>query len=196
VTTETAGSYAARLKIDYPDRALDKVSTLLRIFYALPIFVVLVALGSGAGGALFFPVMLMIVFRQKYPRWWFDFSYQLVRFQTRVTAYLDLMSDEYPSTDEEQYVHLELDYPDVKTDLNRWLPLVKWFLAIPHYVALFFLIIGAFFAVIAAWFAILFTGTYPRGIFDYVEGVMRWGLRVEAYAWLLLTDEYPPFSLN
>jgi hypothetical protein len=140
--------------------------------------------------------MLMIVFREKYPRWWFDFSLELARFGARVGAYLALLTDRYPSTDEEQAVQLELDYPDVKTDLNRWLPLVKWLLALPHYVALVFLFVVAVLAVLAAWFAILFTGRYPRGLFDFVVGVGRWALRVEAYAFFLLTDEYPPFSLR
>jgi Domain of unknown function (DUF4389) len=112
-----------------------------------------------------------------------------------VSSYLALMSDRYPSTDEEQSVHLDLDYPNVKQDLNRWLPLVKWLFAIPHYVVLLFLGIAAVFAVIFAWFAILFTGRYPQGLFDFVEGVMRWWLRVEAYALLLVTDRYPPFRL-
>jgi hypothetical protein len=137
----------------------------------------------------------MILFRQKYPRWWFDFNLQLARFSTRVSSYLALMSDRYPSTDEEQSVHLDVDYPNVKQDLNRWMPLVKWFLAIPHYVALVILFIAAFFAVLFAWFAILFTGRYPRSLFDFVEGVQRWGLRVQAYALLLVTDRYPPFRL-
>jgi hypothetical protein len=105
------------------------------------------------------------------------------------------MSDRYPSTDEEQSVHLDLDYPDVKQDLNRWLPLVKWFLAIPHFIVLFFLGIASMVAVICAWFAILFTGRYPRSLFNFVEGVMRWGLRVQAYSLLLVTDQYPPFRL-
>ena len=110
--------------------------------------------------------------------------------------YLALLTDQYPSTVEEQTIHLEIDYPDVKEDLNRWLPLVKWFLAIPHYIVLAFLVIGAFFAIVIAWFAILFTGRYPRGLFDYVVGVARWGLRVQAYVSLLVTDRYPPFSLK
>jgi hypothetical protein len=152
-------------------------------------------MGAVAGGVLVVPVLLMVMFRQKYPRWWFDFNLQLTRFSTRVMSYLALMSDRYPSTDEEQSVHLDLDYPNVKQDLNRWLPLVKWFLAIPHYVVLLFLGVAAFFAVIFAWFAILFTGRYPRGIFEFVEGVFRWSLRVEAYAFLLVTDRYPPFRL-
>lgn len=195
----TATDYAARLSIDYPDRDLDRLSTGLRLFYVVPIGIVLAAMSTsnGAWGAvLFLPALLMIVVRQKYPRWWFDFDVGVTRFGTRVVSYLALMSDTYPSTDEEQYVHLDLDYPDVPRDLNRWLPLVKWFLAIPHVVVLVVLSLGAVFATISAWFAILFTGRYPRPIFDYVEGVMRWWLRVEAYAFLLITDEYPPFRLR
>ncbi len=210
----TAGpneTYPARLTIDYPDRDLDRLSTLLRLIYVIPIAIVLGLVGGSAfgdkfgesgasiaatgGGVLVGPVLLMILFRQKYPRWWFDFHLQLARLLTRVTSYLALMSDTYPSTDEEQGVHLDLDYPNVEQDLNRWLPLVKWLLAIPHYIVLFFLAIAAVVAVIVAWFAVLFTGRYPRGIFDFVEGVLRWGLRVEAYAFLLVTDRYPPFSL-
>jgi hypothetical protein len=138
----------------------------------------------------------MILFRQRYPRWWFDFARELTRFGYRIGAYITLLTDQYPSTVDEQAVHLEIDYPDVKADLQRGMPLIKWFLAIPHYVVLAFLVTGAVFAVIFAWFAILFTGQYPRGLFDYVVGVSRWILRVDAYAFLLVTDEYPPFSLH
>lgn len=206
-----ARDYAARLTIDYPDRDLDRLSTLLRLIYVIPIAIVLGLVGGSefggafaqngdtigafGGGVLVAPVLLMILFRQKYPRWWFDFNLQLARFSTRVFSYLALMSDKYPSTDEEQEVHLDLDYPNVTQDLNRWLPLVKWLLAIPHFIVLFFLVIAAVVAVIFAWFAVLFTGRYPRSVFAFVEGVLRWGLRVEAYALLLVTDRYPPFSL-
>ena len=200
-----------RLSVDYPDHELNRVTTFFRLFAAIPILIVLGTVAGGAwewsydngketaaaaGGLLFFGPLLMILFRQKYPRWWFDFNLQLVRFSTRVSSYLALMSDNYPSTDEEQSVHLDLEYPNVKQDLNRWLPLVKWFLAIPHFVVLFFLSVASVFAVIMAWFAILFTGRYPRSLFDFVEGVMRWGLRVQAYALLLVTDQYPPFRLG
>jgi hypothetical protein len=202
--------YPARLSVDYPEQDLNRLTTFFRVFVAIPILIVLGTVsgevwewsyGNGktavaaAGGLLFFGPLLMILFRQKYPRWWFDFNVQLTRFSTRVTSYLALMSDRYPSTDEEQWVHLDLDYPNVKEDLNRWLPLVKWFLAIPHYILLLFLTISGFFAVVLAWFVILFTGRYPRTLFDFVEGVMRWWLRVEAYAMLLTTDRYPPFRL-
>lgn len=210
MNTSTTESYRARLTIDYPDRDLDRVSTLLRLFFVIPVLIVLALVGGSAfgdsagdgesigylgGGVLVAPVLLMILFRQKYPRWWFDFNLELTRFSTRVFSYLALMSDRYPSTDEEQSVHLDLDYPDVERDLNRWLPLVKWLLAIPHYIVLVFLGVAAVVAVIIAWFAILFTGRYPRGLFGFVEGVLRWAFRVEAYAFLLVTDRYPPFSL-
>ncbi len=210
--------YAARLEIDYPDR-LDRVTTFFRVLLIIPIAIVLslvsayatsttVVYASGemvkrttstAGGiasGLFAATVLMILFRQRYPRWWFDFLLQFNRFGTRVGAYFALLTDRYPSTEDEQSVHLDLDYPDAREDLNRWLPLVKWLLALPHYLVLFFLAIGAVVAVVIAWFAILFTGRYPRGLFDYVVGVGRWGLRVQAYALLLLTDSYPPFSLR
>ena len=182
--------YPARLTIDYPDHSLNRLSTFFRVFYVLPVLLVLYFFN-----ALVIPPLLLILFRRKYPRWWFDFNLELARFQTRFGAYFALMSDIYPSTDEEQYVHLELDYPDAKVDLNRWLPLVKWILAIPHLIVLIVLSIVAFILGIVAWFAILFTGKYPRGIFNFMEGLMRWSLRVEAYAFLMTTDKYPPFRL-
>ncbi|HKE97845.1 MAG TPA: DUF4389 domain-containing protein [Actinomycetes bacterium] len=204
--------YPVQLAVEYPDRDLDRLTTLLRLFTAIPILIVLASVSGSsswqwsangakgaafaAGGLLFFGPLLMILFRQKYPRWWFDWNQQLLRFSTRVSVYLSLMDDRYPSTDEQQAVRLDYPYPDAARDLNRWLPLVKWLLAIPHYVVLFFLEIGALLVVIIAWFAILFTGRYPRGLFDYVEGVIRWGTRVAAYALLLVTDEYPPFRLR
>ena len=144
---------------------------------------------------LFLPVLALLVLRQKYPRWWFDFNVQLVRLTMRIESYVFLLRDEYPSVDDEQAVHVDIVYPDARNDLNRWLPLVKWFLAIPHYIVLIFLDIAAFVVAVIAWFSIVFTGRYPRGMFDFVVGVFRWNLRVTAYAFLLVTDRYPPFSL-
>jgi hypothetical protein len=207
------GAYPVRFSVDYPDRDLNRLSTAFRIFTAIPIAIVLAAIGGysatagtgepatttlavGGTGLLFIPPLLMIVFRQKYPRWWFEFNLQLARFASRVGVYLALMDDRYPSTDEQQAVRLDFEYPNVPVSLNRWLPLVKWFLAIPHYILLFFLYIGSILVVIVAWFVILFTGRYPRGMFDYVEGVIRWHNRVLGYAFLLVTDEYPPFRLR
>ena len=203
-------SYPVRFSVDYPDRELDRVTTFFRLFTAIPIVIVLgsvsgetwqwsydqgTAVAASAGGLLFFGPLLMILFRRKYPRWWFDWNLELQRFSNRVGIYLGLMDDRYPSTDENQSVHLDIDYPDVPRDLNRWLPLVKWFLAIPHYVVLFLLSIAAVAVVLIAWFAILFTGRFPRGLFDFVEGVIRWHNRVWGYAFLLVTDRYPSFSL-
>ncbi|UJQ95521.1 DUF4389 domain-containing protein [Mariluticola halotolerans] len=194
--------YAARLDIEYPER-LDRLTTFFRLIWAIPILVILGLLtssgsdeGSGILAGLFLATLLMIVFRQKYPRWWFDFALQFNRFNMRVAAYLFLLTDKYPSTDEPQNVHLDLDYPDAENGLNRWLPLIKWFLAIPHYLVLVVLLTGVIAATLIAWFVILFTGRYPRGLFDFVVGTLRWGTRVWAYAWLLITDDYPPFSFK
>jgi hypothetical protein len=204
--------YPVQFSVDYPNRTLDRLTTAFRFVTIIPIAIVLGAVAgttwhfdgkagteavvAGAGGLLFFGPLLMILFRQKYPRWWFDWNRELLRFTNRLSVYLALMDDRYPSTDEEQSVHLDFPYPDVPRDLNRWLPLVKWFLAIPHYVVLFFLGIAAFVSVIVAWFAILFTGRYPKALFDFVEGVIRWSNRVNAYALILVTDDYPPFRLS
>ena len=211
-------TYPARLEVEYTDER-NRVTTLFRLVLVIPIAIVYDILAASAtttstttvagdtvtktvsttsGGivaGLFLATLLMILFRQRYPRWWFDFARELTRFGTRIGAYFVILTDEYPSTVEEQKVHLDLDYPDAERDLNRWLPLVKWFLAIPHYFVLLFLSIAAFFVVIVAWFAVLITGHYPRGMFDFVEGVLRWNVRVTAYALTLVTDRYPPFRL-
>jgi hypothetical protein len=204
-------AYPVNLSVQYPDRPLDRLTTAFRIFVAIPIMIVLGAVSgttwsfsssgtalvvAGAGGLLFFGPLLMILFRQKYPRWWFDWNLELQRFTNRVLVYVLLMDDRYPSTDQQQSLRLDYAYPDVPRELNRFLPLVKWLLVIPHLIVLAFLWIAVFFVVIVAWFAILFTGRYPRGIFDFVEGVVRWGQRVVAYAFTLVTDRYPPFSLR
>jgi hypothetical protein len=201
-------SYPVTFSVDYPERQLNRLTTFFRIFTVIPIAIVVALLPGGTasafgttavlstGSLVVLPVVLMILFRKKYPRWWFDWNLELMRFSNRVGVYVALMDDEYPSTDEMQAVHLDFAYPDVERDLERGLPLVKWLLAIPHYIVLFFLYIGAFFAVIGAWFAILFTGRYPRGIFGFVEGVLRWGNRVYGYAVALVTDQYPPFRLR
>jgi hypothetical protein len=202
--------YPVEFSVDYPDRPLNRLTTALRIFTVIPIAIVAgllpggeLATGTeygygfaiGAGSLVFLPLVLLLLFRKKYPRWWFDWNIELMRFANRIGVYFALMDDRYPSTDEQQSVHLDFPYPDAQR-LERGLPLVKWLLAIPHYIVLFFLYIGVFFAVIGAWFAILFTGRYPRGIFSFIEGVIRWSNRVTAYAFTLVTDQYPPFRLS
>ena len=206
--------YPARLTIDRPE-TLDRVTTLLRFLWIIPIGVILTLVSGDrstavtisetgervrtGGTSIVFSIAaataLMLLFRQRYPRWWFDFQIALARFSYRVAAYALLLRDEYPSTEDEQAVHLELDYPDAKR-LSNWLPLVKWILAIPHYIVLAILLVGVVVAVVIAWIAILIGGRYPRSLFDYVVGVGRWFLRVQAYAIYLVTDRYPPFSLS
>jgi hypothetical protein len=205
-------SYPVRFAVEYPERQLDRLTSFFRFLTVIPILIVVGAIVGYSSsyaeggdtvnivisgvGLLFLPALLLILFRGRYPRWWFDWNLELLRFLNRVAVYALLMDDRYPSTEDHQGVHLEVPYPDVEADLNRGLPLVKWFLAIPHYIVLFFLQIGAFFALVIAWFAILFTGRYPRGLFDYVEGVLRWHNRVISYAFVLATDQYPPFRLK
>ena len=207
--------YPARLEVDYPE-SLERLSTLLRLPFIIPILIVSVLLpaapaiflyfasegwisgddwSGGYAAAFFLPLVLMLLFRGKYPRWWFDFLLELMRFETRILAYASLLTDKYPATDDEQSVHLDLDYPDAE-QLNRFLPIVKWLLAIPHYVVLLIAGVVALLAIIVAWFAILATGRYPRQLFDYVVGVNRYAIRVGAYMAMLITDCYPPFSLK
>jgi Domain of unknown function (DUF4389) len=203
--------YPVSFSLEYPDRSLNRLTTAFRIFTVIPIAIVLGTImgyearyssggdasrvAVGGGGLLVLPTLLMLLFRRKYPRWWFDFNLELLRFTARVGVYFALLTDRYPSTDEQQDVRLDFPYPDAERDLNRWLPLVKWFLAIPHYIVLIALYVCVFFLSIFAWFAILFTGRYPRGLFDFVVGVGRWHNRVVGYAFTLVTDRYPPFRL-
>ena len=203
-------NYPLTYSVAYPEEGLDRLTTFFRLFMLIPIGIVLATVNHyvfggwdhgattyvGAGGILVFGPLLMILFVGKYPRWWFDWNRELLRFINRVSIYGALLRDEYPSTDEQQALHLDFAYPDVESDLSRGMVLVKWLLAIPHYIVLIFLYIAAAVSVIIAWFAILFTGHYPRGLFDFVVGVHRWANRVAAYAFLLVTDEYPPFSLQ
>jgi uncharacterized protein DUF4389 len=207
--------YPVQFSVDYPNRELNRATSAFRLIMIIPMWFLLgtfantfliessynqygstISFGAWLGGLIFLPTVLMLLFRKKYPRWWFDWNLEFQRFASRVSVYLLLMDDNYPSTDEHQAVHLDYAYPDAQRDLSRGLPLVKWFLAIPHFVVLFILYVGGFFASIGAWFAILFTGEYPRGIFDFLVGVGRWHNRVVGYAVSLVTDKYPPFRFE
>ena len=202
--------YPASLSIDYSDKS-DRLTVFFRLLLAIPILIILSLLTPEgyqsqeaardvkyvySAGVLFVPTLLMIVFRKKYPRWWYDWNLALTKFSTRVASYMLLLRDEYPSTDEEQAIHIDIPYPDVEKELNQWMPLIKWFLVIPHFIVLAFLFVGVVLCTILAWCIILFTGNYPKGMFDFVVGVLRWSLRVSAYAFLLTTDVYPPFHLD
>lgn len=202
--------YPVSLNIDYSDKS-NRITVLFRLFLAIPILIILALLTSSSYGTeqaakevervysvgiIFLPTLLMIVFRRKYPKWWFDWNLALIKFSLRVASYLLLLRDEYPSTDEEQAVHVQIHYPDVEKELNQWLPLIKWLLVIPHFIVLCFIIVGVIFCTLIAWFIILFFGSYPKSMFDFVVGSLRWILRVETYAILLTTDEYPPFRLR
>ena len=211
-TTTAPDAYPVRFSVDYPDRPLNRTTTAVRLVLAVPVLLLLAAVSgevwqwsgdqsadtaiASAGGLLFLGPALMIGLRRKYPRWWFDFNLELQRFTNRVWAYVALMDDRYPSTTDEQAVHLEYDYPDDERDLRPWLPFVKWVLAIPHVVVLVVLTMLAAIGVVVAWVAILATGRYPRDIFDFVAGVLRWNNRVVGYAGPLVTDRYPPFRLS
>ena len=208
--------YPVQFDVKYPEDGSNRLTALVRIILAIPIFIIIgLITGSfvNAGDTdpswdsgntsvllaslgLFLATMLMIVLREKYPRWWFDWNLEISRFSARVGAYLFLLRDEYPSTDEQQSVTLEIAYPDVQGQLNRFLPLIKWCLAIPHYIVLAVLGIVAIVVVFLAWIAILVTGRYPVWMFNYIVGLFRWGIRVGAYAFLLTTDRYPPFRLG
>jgi len=209
---EITNTYPASLSIDYPKK-LNRLTTFFRIFMVIPIYFLLIFLTGGVfnisdymeqgkdiiistGGFVMIPTILMILIRQKYPKWWFDWNLALLKFSNRVTAYALLLRDEYPSTDEDQAIHIDIKYPDVKNELNRWLPLVKWFLALPHLIVLFFLFLAVIICTIISWVIILFTGNYPKSIFDFVVGVGRWSLRVYVYAFMLTTDQYPPTSFS
>lgn len=201
---ESAPSFPfAKIAIPHPASS-DRLTCFFRIFCVIPAAIILVLLvgistkdARWAGpGILLLPTVLAILFRKKYPRWWFDWNVSLTKFSTRIGAYLLLLRDEYPALAEDQFVNIELRYPDAAKDLSRGMPLVKWFLAIPHIFILVFLGISVVFVTIIAWFAILFTGKYPAGMHEFVVGVLRWSLRVNAYAFLLITDEYPPFRLS
>jgi hypothetical protein len=199
IVTDAAKAYPVSLSIDYPDKKMNRITTFFRLFIAIPIFIIFILISGGmiaTGGFVFIATVSMLLFLQKYPRWWFDWYLALTKFGTRVWAYLALLRDEYPSTDDERLYHLEIPYPKAEEELHRWLPLIKWLLAVPHYIALFLLGIFSLLIVIIAWFIILFTGHYPEAMFDFVEGVFRWSLRVVAYAFLLATDRYPPFRLG
>jgi hypothetical protein len=188
-----APGYPVRYDVEYPEE-LSRWLIFVKWLLAIPHFMIVWAL-SIAAGVMGFIAFFAILLTKRYPRDLFDFVVNFNRWSLNVDAYTMLLRDEYPpfSWEPGRYaVTYEVDYPE---QLNRWLPLIKWLLAIPHIIVLLFLFIGAFVAWVIAWFAILFTKQFPHGLFDFVVGVTRWQYRVDAYTGLL-RDEYPPFSLR
>ncbi len=179
--------------MEYPEE-LSRWLIFVKWLLAFPHFIILYLLGI-ASSVVGFIAFFAILFTKRYPQGLFDFVVNVNRWGANVGAYSGLFRDEYPpfSWEPGQYaVTYEVDYPQ---ELNRWLPLIKWLLAIPHYIVLLFLFIAVYFVYIIAFFAILFTKRFPRGLFDFIVGVNRWNYRVGAYT-ALLRDEYPPFSLR
>ncbi len=187
-------SYPVQFSVDYPESS-SRLKALFRIILIIPNGVIL-NLVSGIVGALFPAIVLMLLFRKKYPRWWFDVNVELQRFSARVWTYFFLLRDEYPSTNEQQAVHLDFEYPEGDNAVNRWLPLIKWLLALPHWIIISVLSIVYLIVVAISWFAIIITGKHPRGLFDFLIGCSRWAARTTAYAFLLTTDRYPPFRFG
>ena len=187
----TADMYPLQYSVDYPEGPRNRLTVLVRLILAIPIIIISIFLAW----QVVVPTFFMILFRNKYPRWWFDWNLEVLRFISRVNSYVLLLRDEYPATDDEQAIHLDIAYPD-EGELNRFMPLVKWILAIPHYIVLYILSLIVLVVSFIAWLAILITGSYPRGMFDFTVGVMRWSNRVTAYAYVLTTDRYPPFRFG
>jgi len=192
VATALANDYPAQFDVEYTE-SRNRVTALFRIILAIPVLI-LSSLVSSAVSYLSLGVALMLLFRGRYPRPWFDWYLYVSQFTNRVYAYDGLLTDEYPSTTDRQRVTTEAQLDEAS--LSRWMPLVKWFLAIPHYIVLALLFLAVSVVLFLAWFIILITGRFPRGLFNFVVGVMRWGWRVNAYVALLSTDRYPPFSLK
>ena len=184
----------------------NRVTALFRLVLVVPIAIFVASFAPSIAdsessdlnalftGFLALPVVLALVFRQVYPSYLLAFNEALLSLQTRVNAYVFLLTDEYPSIEENDVVSVTFPEVDAKA-LNRYLPLVKWLLAIPLYiVGIAYIVYGAFLTLFA-WFSILFTGNFPEFCAEGIVGVIAYWNRVAGYALVLVTDEYPTFSL-
>ena len=190
---DAGGAHPVTFSVAYPE-SLSRWKIFVKFLLAIPHLVVLYAL-SLAAGITTLVAWFAILFTGKYPDGLFKFAVGVQRWNYNVNVYTLLLRDEYPpfSMDAGLYpVTYEVDYPD---HLSRLLIFVKFLLALPNAIVLLVVLLVACLASIVAWFAILFTGKYPRGIFDFVSGALRWNARLNAYT-NLMTDTYPPFSLD
>lgn len=191
-------------QIDVTLTERNRVSALFRIIVVVPMAIFVASFAPTdlstsnsnylSVGFFILPTALAIVVRQIYPTYLLAFNEALLSLQTRVDAYLLLLTDEYPSIEENDVVSVTFPEVDAKA-LNRWLPLIKWFLAIPLYVVGVFYIVYLFLLTIAGWFSVVFTGNYPEKCTEGVVGTIAYWNRVIGYAFLMVTDEYPSFSL-
>jgi len=189
-------------QIDVTLTERNRVTALFRLILVVPMAIFVASFApawsnntdSWSVGLLVFPVALTLVFRQVYPSYLLTFNEALLSLQTRVDAYVLLLTDEYPSIEENDVVSVTFPEVDAKA-LSRWLPLIKWFIAIPLYLLGVAYIIYAAFLTLFAWFSILFTGNFPEFCAEGIVGVIAYWNRVVGYALVLVTDEYPTFSL-
>ena len=191
MATAEAAPYPVIFEAAYPER-LSRWKTLLRIFLAIPVLIFWEVVSS-ALGAVVVASWLAIIVRGRIPRWLFDFLVALHRWQSRALGYVLLLAEVYPPFEGDYPIDFDVRYPE---RLSRWKVLVwKVITAIPHFIIVGILGMTVAFVTVVAWFYACIAGRYPRGLFDYVAGVIRWGARVNAYV-LSLTDEYPPFDLS
>jgi len=188
-----APAYPVTFNVEYPER-LSRWLIFVKWLLAIPHFLILGVFGYLVQLTTFIS-WFAILFTARYPRSLFGLAVMYFRWNARVTAYVALLRDEYPpfgGSSPEYPVRFDVEYPE---KLSRLLIFVKWLLAIPHILILGLLGILGIVVYVIGWFAILFTGRFPRSLFDFLVGIGRWSLRVNAYYWLM-RDEYPPFSLS
>lgn len=180
-----------------------RLSVFFRPLLLLPVVILLSLLGGSSlsddsswGSTVFLALALIVIFTGTYPTWLLTFIHGLQAFELKIGAYALLLRDEYPSLADRPFA--QVLYPNIEggARLKRFMPLVKWFLAIPHYVVLLLTGIAVFLLTVLAWFSILFTGRYPTSFLPFVVGWLKYYNRVVGYAFTLVTDQYPQFRLG
>ena len=191
------------IQVELEDR--NRLTAFFRLIIVLPVAIYSSAFaidsmstdtwGYSLGGLIVLPTFLALVFRGIYPSYALAFNHALISLETRVNAYALLLTDDYPSIEENDIVKITLPEVGNGSQLSRVMPLVKWFLAIPLYVMGIIYLVYGIFLTLFAWFSILFTGKYPVWSADAMVGILAFYNRVYGYAFILVTDEYPSFSL-